>query len=630
MTDPTPFSVPIVQGGSAPPPSVFGDVAKVIATSDQMISLADTFMIGLTQAGWFSAPSINPNFPTTPSAPLPVTAGLPALQAVTWTTPSQPNAFGASPPDVSRLLPGPFSGVQPNLMFGTAPAPDFGAAPAAPGIDLNFNFPTLDLNLPAAPDLLSIANVSFDGVTLPTLSADVPVLTAVAPSILPYQEGQTYVSTLLDSLTNDLNVAIADGSYLTLTQQAQAALWDAGREREYRQQADALAELERMEELGYAFPPGVFIDARLKIQTETDNTLTGLSRDIMVKQAELQLENLIKSREQAVALESKRIDYTNQIAQRAFESSKFVAEAAIQIFNAEIEGYKAQLDGYRTRAQVFDTLMRGAQTQVDIYKARLEGEKLKVDMDTALVQQYEARIRAQGLFVEIYKAELGAIETQANLQKIVVEAYGEQIRAYVGRINGFTAEVEAYKSGVEAQSVVQSAYKTSVDAYAATVNAGAQEANALIEGFKAQVSGYSAQLDGYRAAIQGMSEQAKAAAEFNTSAAEVYRAETGALSSYNEVLTKQWQASIEIAEKVAEVGIQAAKANGDLYISTKNIAVEAAKGGAQVAAQLGAAAMNAVSFHNSSSWSSSLSASLAGSVSNSYSGINSVSQTASV
>ena len=76
--------------------------------------------------------------------------------------------------------------------------------------------------------------------------------------------------------------------------------------------------------------------------------------------------------------------------------------------------------------------------------------------------------------------------------------------------------------------------------------------------------------------------------------------------------------------------VEAAKANGDLYISTKNIAVEAAKGGAQVAAQLGAAAMNAVSFHNSSSWSSSLSASLAGSVSNSYSGINSVSQTASV
>ena len=629
MSDPVPFTVPL-DAFVAAPPTVFGSVSDITATANKMLTVAETFMYSLGQAGWFNAPVISPNFPTTPSAPAPVTANMPALLNVPWNAPGAPAALTAVAPDISKFLPGPFTGVAPGLVFGAMPIADYGVAPASPAIDLNFTFPTLSLNIPNAPSLLAINTVKFNGVNLPTLSQDVPTLTAVAPNILPYVEGPTYVSTLLTSLETDLNTAIATGAYTTLNKAVQQALWDAGRERELRAQADAIAELERMESLGYAFPPGVFMDARLKIQTETDNTVTGLSREIMTKQAELQLENLIKSREQAVTLETQNMNYANQIAQRSFESAKFVAESAIQIYNANVEAYKATLEGYRTRAQIFDTLMKGAQTQVEIYKAELEGEKLKVDMDTALIQQYEAQVRAQSLFVDIYKAELGAIETQANLQKIIVEAYGEEIRAYVGKINAFSAEVEAYKAQIESQTAVESAYKTSVDAYAATVNAGAQRANATIEGYKATISGYVAQLEAYKAEITAMSEQTRSASLYNTATADVYRSEMTALASYNEVLTKQWQAQIEIAEKVAEVGIQAAKANGDLYIQTKNIAVEAAKGGAQVAAQLGAAALNAIHFSNSASWSSAMSSSLAGSVSNSYSGVNSVSKSSSV
>jgi len=628
MSEPQPFTVP-QSPFTAVPPSVFGSVGDITATANTMMSIAENFMTSLGRVGWFTAPTINPNFPAVPAPPLPITAPMPTLQTVPWTPPNQPAPFSQLAPDISQFLPGPFTGVAPGLVFGTMPIADYGVSPSAPSIDLNFTMPTLSINLPPAPNLLSINTIQFAGVTLPTMSQDVPDLTAVAPNIIPYVEGAVYASTLLASLENDLQTAIADGSYTVLNKGVQQALWDAAREREYRAQADALAELERMEDLGYAFPPGVYIDGRLKIQTETNNTMAGLSRDIMTKQAELQLENLIKSREQAVTLESKNIDYANEIAQRSFESAKFVAESAIQIYNANVEAYKATLDGYRTRAQVFDTLMKGAQTQVEIYKAQLDGEKLKVDMDTAMVQQYEAQIRAQGLFVDIYKAELGAIETQANLQKVIVEAYGEEIKAYVGKVNAFSAEVEAYKAQIESQTAVESAYKTSVDAYAATVNAGAQRANATIEGYKATISGYTANLEAYKADISAMAEQVRAASEYNTATAEVYRSEMTALASYNEVLTKQWQAQIEIAEKVAEVGIQAAKANGDLYIQTKNIAVEAAKGGAQVAAQLGAAALNAVHFSNSSSWSSAMSASLAGSVSNSYSGVDSYSQSVS-
>ena len=615
------FAIPVPPVKAAP--DTFSNPASVIATGSQMVALAQDFMGRLESAAYFTAPTINTNLPTIPAAPAPVTAPMPTLADVTWIVPGSPADLSAVVPDVTQYLPGPFSGTLPGLVFGTMPIVDYGSAPDQPAIDLNFTYPTLNLNLPVAPSLMNVSVGLLGDVVLPTWTAEMPILLAMPPNIAGYAEGAIYTSTLLSSLSNDLNLAITTGQGLVVGGDIETAMWDRAREREYRQQADALADLERMEELGYAFPPGVYLDARIKVQTETNNTIAGLSREIMVKQAENLLENLKQARTIATELEGKQIDYANLIAQRAFESAKFVAEVSVQIYNAEVEAFKAQLDGYRTQAQVFETLLKAAETQVEIYKAEVEAEKLKVDMNTSIVAQYEALIRAQSLFVDIYKAELGAIETQANLQKIVVEAYGAEIQAYTSKIGAYTAEVTAYKTQIDSQQVIVSAYKTQVDAYAAQVQAGATSANAVIEGYKATVTGYTARLDAYRAQLMSMSEQAKAASEYNTATADVYRSEMSALASYNEVLTKQWQASIEIAEKQAEVAVQAAKANGDLYLQAKNVAVEAIKGGAQVSAQIGAAALNAIHFSTSASWSSGVSQSYAGSIGASFSQVES-------
>ena len=610
-----PFTIPL--NNLTPPTHVASTGVQNIATS--MVNSAQTFMNALMNAGWFQPPSINPVFPTIETAPHISTAEMPTLKNISWVTPSGPAAFTQTVPDISKYLPAPFSGKPPTLSIGAMPQADYGVAPAAPSVDLNFTFPTLNLSIPAAPSLLAISVSKFDGVTLPTLSADVPVLSVVAPNILAYKEGAIYVSTLLTSLEADLTSALTTGKGLIVGGAVENAIWDRAREREYRQQADALAELERMEGLGYAFPPGVYLDARLKIQTETDYTIAGASREIMVKQAENLLENIKQARTVAVELEGKQIEYANQVAQRAFESGKFVAEASIQVYNAQVEAYKAQLDGYRTRAAIFETLMKGAQLKVDIYKAELDAEKTKVEMDTALVQQYEAQIRAQALFVDIYKAELGSIETQANLQKIIVDVYGEEIKGFVGRVNAYTSEVEAYRAQLQSQEVLTSIFKTEVEAYSATVQAGVGMSNAVIEGYKAQISGYTARLDAYRTEISAMSEQVKAGSLYNSAVADVYRSEMQALSSYNSVLTEQWRASADIAEKEAEVAIKAAEAAATMYVQSRQVAVEALKGGGQVAAQIGAAALNAIHWSENNSFSASLSQSYSASVGNSYS-----------
>jgi hypothetical protein len=511
--------------------------------------------------------------------------------------------------DASGLVIGPFTGTAPTLSFGAAPVPFAGTVPDAPPVSLDFTYPTVDVTLPDPPSLMTLDTVDFPTIVIPPFNATIPTFSAPVPGPFNYVPGALYTSQLLTDLESELDLAITTGKYTTLNSQVQQALWDAGREREYRQQAAALAELNRMEVLGYAFPPGAFIDARIKIQTETNYTLAGLSRDIMTKQAELQLENISKAREEAVKLEYRLIQYANENAQRTFEAAKYATEAGITLYNAAVQAYTASLEGYKTQAVVYDTQIKGLMAQVQVTQAQIEYEKTKAEINTALVHQYEVEVQAAEAVLQIYKTQVEIIQTQANVEKIKVEIYGEEIKAFVGRINAYTAEVEGYKASIEAQATIEQAFKTSVDAYTAEVNANVSQINARVAVFQAQVQSYQAQLAGYDAAIKGMVGQAQAASMFNTATAEVFKAEVAAITSYNQVLTSQWEAIVNEQAQITQIAVSAAKANGDLYIAARGLSLDASKVGAQVCAQLGAAALGAISWHNSSQWSSSESSS---------------------
>jgi len=204
--------VPPVQAA----PGTFSSPDTVIATGGQMVALAQDFMGRLESAAYFTAPTINTDLPTIPAAPAPVTAPMPTLADVTWVVPGSPADLSAVVPDVTQYLPGPFSGTLPGLVFGTMPIVDYGSAPDQPAIDLNFTYPTLNLNLPVAPSLMSVSVGLLGDVVLPTWTAEMPILLAMPPNIVGYAEGAIYTSTLLSSLSNDLNLAITTGQGLVV------------------------------------------------------------------------------------------------------------------------------------------------------------------------------------------------------------------------------------------------------------------------------------------------------------------------------------------------------------------------------------------------------------------------------
>lgn len=596
------FDAPTSETGTGLIPQ-WGDAAAMFSLSQQLVIKATSYVDSLAQlASQLVPPMINFVPPAISATPVPVTVPVPTFTTPAFNIPTQPQAFLGTL-DISSLLPGPLTVQPPALNFGSPPAPFTTQVPASPGIDLNFVYPTVAISLPNPPALLSLDTVVFDALNIPAFNVSVPGLTAVAPSVIRYQEGALFTSQLLTELETGLSNAITTGALDALATQAQQALFDAGRDREMRAQADALLELDRMTEtLGFAFPPGVYVDARIKLQTETTNTLATISRDIMYKQADLQLTNIISARKEAVDLESKLIDYANQVAQRAFETTKYATEAAIAIYNAQVQSYVASLEGFKTQATIYTTQIQGIQAQVAILNAHIEFEKVKADIDTALVTQYKVQVDAALANLEIFKVEAQIIQIRAEVEKTKVEAFGAQIQAFVAQVNAYTAQIEGYKATVQTQSVIEGVYKTQVDAYGVTVEAGIKSADAVIEQYKGRIQGYEAQLDAFKANLQAMVEQARASALVNENTARVYSAEVQAVSSYNDVLTKQWEAIINEQEKIAEVAVKAAEANGQLLISSRQLQEDAAKTAATVLSQLGAASLNAIHWSNSSSW----------------------------
>jgi hypothetical protein len=581
----------------AAPFFAFGDSSAISAFALQRTADMETFVGNIERLILqLQPPVITPVFPTGTVPPPISLPPPPTLQPIIWTAPAVPAPFTGSV-DVSDLFP-TLTAVAPDLLFPNAPTPPSVAVPTSPPIDLNFTYPTVDVNLPAVPNLLSLQTYAFNGVTFPTIDATIPTLTAVAPAIREYTPGAQYTSALLTQLNTSLQARIGPAGTVGtgLPPAVEANIWNREREREYRQQTDALAHLDRMEELGYAFPPGVFLDTQIKLQTEMGYIIQGRSRDVAIEQAKLEQTNIQEALKVAVQLEGDMLNYSNNVEQRIFESTKYATEAGIAIYNAQVQAYAAILKAYETRIQIYDAQIRVAEAQVQVYKTEIEAEHVKAEINTALVQQYTAQVQAALAVVDIFKAEIQAIQIRADVEKTKVEAFGEQIKAYVAQINAYTAQVEGYRAAIEAEGAKEAVYKTQIEAFATQVTAVKDQIEAKLDQFKAQITAKTLEYDGYKALVNGLSAQVDAEAKANVSISEVYRATISGLSAYNETLTKQWQVALDEAERVTEIGVKAAEANAQLYMTTRSLALDAAKVGAQVEAQLGAAAIGAINW----------------------------------
>lgn len=510
-----------------------------------------------------------------------------------------------------------FTDVMDTMTFGVAPTVSYGAAPTIPSAGA-VTVPDAPLiSLPAEPTFLSLNTVTFAGIDLHAdwlVKLDnIPTLALVEPTPYSYSPNPEYTSALMADLKATLLSRMAGGTGLDPA--VEQAIWDRARSRETNTALANEAEVMRQSEaFGFALPAGVLAAQLREAQQNYYDKLSDLSREVSIKQADLEQKNLEQTITVALQLEGQLIDYSFKMENLAFMAAKELADNSIQIYNAGVEGFKALLTGYQTYAAAYKTIIDSELAKVEVYKAQLQAEMTKAQINQALVEQYKASISASMSQVEIYKAQVGAAQTLVQLEQTKISAAGEQVRGYVAQINAETAKVEAYKAGVQAEATKVEVYKAKAQAFSAKVGAQAEKAKADLGRYTALLQAKTAEWDGYKARVQTETARIDALGRQSGVLLDGFKIEAAALTAKAETMTKVWETEIKQYEAGQNLILRQGEANNQAWLSTRQMSADAAKTGAQIFGQLTAAALGQV--HTSISSGSSMNQS----ISYSYSG----------
>lgn len=593
--------------------------AEVVATSfdtaKTYASAAQSSLTGFTNAlntSLYTPPTISVAWNAIAAPALPSLPNVPALPAILFVAPTAPGPWTLVEPIITI---DDFNEAAPTLNLPAAPTVSYGAVPVIPSVGA--------VAIPAAPTLAAVSVPSYLALSTPTFGGvnlrpdyltrleNIPTLNLVAPTPYSYSMGAQYASTLLAALKARLLERMTGGSGLSPA--VEQAIWDRARSRETQLGLANEAEIMRNSEaFGFQLPTGVLTAQLRQARQGYFDKLSGLSREVAIKQADMEQENMKSAISQGMDLEGKLIDYSLKMEQLSFDTAKGAADNAIQSYNAQIEQFKALLSGYQIYAVAYKTIIDAELAKVEVYKAELQGEQTKAQINVSLVQQYKAQIEAGLAYVEIYKAQVGAANTLIQLEQTKISAAGEQIKGYVAQVNAETAKVEAYKAGVQAETTKVDVYRVKADAFRARTGAQAEKARAEVSRYSALAQAKTAEWQGYTARIEAERSRIAALGTQSNVLLDGYKAGAAAVEATASMHTRIFETRIKDYEASQQIAIQTAKVNGDFVIAANNSRLDAAKVGAQVYAQLTASAYGMVNASASVSGGNSVSYSFSG------------------
>jgi hypothetical protein len=584
---------------------------------DRSIDLADAataavegFQAALN-ASVYQPPTISVTWNTLAAPNLPPIPDLPELPDIALAIPGgMPSALTDT---VGNVTIDDFNVEMPTLNFGVAPVLNIGTAPTLPEVrDVAVpEAPTVVL--PDTPEFLALQTHSFGGINLHEdwleKLDEIPELSVLQPAPFSYSPGARYASQLLDNLKATLNARIQGGTGLAPA--VEQAIWDRARDRETKiALAGEQEALRASEALGFALPSGVLAGQLADARREYHDKLSGLSRDVAIKQAELEQANLQQATTLALQLESTLLEDAYKLEVLAVDLAKTAADNAIAAHNAALEHFKALLAGYQAYASAYQTVIQAELNKVEVFKALLAAEQTKANINQSLVERYKAEIEGSMAAVQIYQARVGAAKTLVELEGTRIQAGAEQVKAFVATVNAETAKAEMYKAGISAEATKVEAVGTLARAYGAKVGAQAERARVEIAKLQAKVQAKALEWDGWRAQVSAATAQVEAAARKSAVMMDGYRIGASAAEAQAGAYMRRWEADIKQYEAGKSITYQVAKANTDAVLHTNDARMEAAKVGLTTSSQRLASAWAMVSANASISGSASLSQTL--------------------
>ena len=518
---------------------------------------------------------------------------------ITANMPDRPTLEGS--PEIPDLTIPEFVSSIGSLNIPTAPgwtAP--GAPPVRPG-DVDIDIPVApDFALPSLPLLDEINVPDFEGLTIPAFDAQRPEFEGSAlPGILQWSEPD-YHPVILDEMVAKLR-ELWNGEHgiPPAVEQAMRERAASAEDTIANREIDSVADEFSLR--GFTMPTGMQAARVDRLREDLAVKKLGLNRELTIKFAEWQIENVRFACTQAIAAENVYVNLHLNAAQRMFEAARFQIESQINIYNAQVALFNARMNGYQIEAQVFKTMLDAELARIEVFKAEVEAEIARGQINEQRVRVYTAQVQALGTAVEIYKARMQGAEIQSNMVRNRIEAYSADVRAYGERINAEKIRFDAYEAQVRAEASKAGIIDAEARAYAALIQGksaisdiSVKRAELVIQRNRAAIEAYIADLDAEKARIQSQSSVIQAGAQ-------AYVADTQRFAAVAQAETAK--AQLEVSSKEAELRtnisfyqaqVQAYIGNMEQMIRQAALIVDALKAAGQISSTLAAGAMAGV------------------------------------
>jgi hypothetical protein len=517
--------------------------------------------------------------------------------------PPDPDVLDVQPLEVDS--PPPFEGRRPdvNLDFDK-PDPVTDTKPVSPPLSTVVIPDSEDvdnLEIPLVPSLHEIIPKPIDPAEFPTFTAtldDAP--TAPSPE-LAYTE-QPYSSDLLDLLKARME-ALAQGPSTGLSADVEQAIWDRGRAREDAIGVRKMQEVHRaFRSKGWMMPPGAEITGELDAAQEAIDKSSGFSRDVMIKQGELEQSNFQFSLQQAIQFESILLNNYNTGAQRALSAATATLQATIDLFEAVTGLFDAKTRAFVAHAQVFEQLVKAALAKLEEQRIYLEGQKLIGELNLQILEAYKVQLEGIQTVVSVYIAKMEGAKTQASVNETIVKQYGEEVEAFKSVHQAKAVEWDGYGKQVGAELGKAEIYKTDADAYSSIIDGykAGTDARVQVKGMEIRINAelpleeFKAKTEAFAAATQGIAEKLRGLAAVYDADARMYSADVQGEAADVAAQADVYRANTQLAVEGARLKIAAAQQTADYAIAQAGLAVEAAKATGTIAAQIAASAFSSV------------------------------------
>lgn len=495
-----------------------------------------------------------------------------------------------------------FSKKEPTILYPVAPGTELPDAPSDPPPMGEIEVPNVpSYTLPEVPVFGDLVLPVNPEIAFPTFEGTIPEAELTPPEVAFIYNEAIYESGLADALKAKILNQIEMGG-TGLGAEVEGAIWNQAKLRTESENARIHDEaLNFWAARGWTIPPGA-LDGRLyEVSVEQGRALADVNEKILIEQARLaqEMEKFIV--QAGLQYEKQVMDYSNEVQNRAFQAARAAVEMALTVFQAKVVWYNAQVEAYRGMVAAYEVRVRAELGKVEIFKAQIEGAKLQIEANNAEVQLYLAQLQGVTAIIELYKSQIQAASLKAEINRLKLEVFRLQVQTYQVQVQTKVAEYDLYKAQLSGEQTKVQVYSELVRAYAvkveglkAEIEAKQSQITAVASVNKNRLDAMLGRVERYKALLGVDVEKVKAIASVYEVDGKIYEADVKAVDANMQAQVEVYKGNLAKARNQTDLLLKKAELDLQSFLQNRQLAIEAARSGANVCAQLAASALSAV------------------------------------